>query len=106
MTPFDNEIPLDGFENSEIFYTVSNLFTNAVNYIVAKSTRLVRKARELKYRAKNEKGKDLSSYVKKNYDFRPLAIIEKLKLRNPIYQQTAAYGHFGKKGLPWEKIES
>lgn len=63
------------------------------------------KADPLMLEAKNEKGKDLSSYVKKNYDFRPLAIIEKLKLRNPIYQQTAAYGHFGKRGLPWEVIE-
>lgn len=63
------------------------------------------KADPLMLEAKNEKGEDLSDHVKKNYDFRPLAIIERLKLRNPIYQQTAAYGHFGKAGLPWEKIE-
>jgi S-adenosylmethionine synthetase len=31
-------------------------------------------------------------------------IIEKLNLRRPIYLQTAAYGHFGKPDLPWEKI--
>ncbi len=31
-------------------------------------------------------------------------IIEKLNLRRPIYLQTAAYGHFGRTGLPWEKI--
>lgn len=31
-------------------------------------------------------------------------IIEKLDLRRPLYLQTAAYGHFGKEGLPWEKI--
>lgn len=31
-------------------------------------------------------------------------IIETLDLRKPIYLQTAAYGHFGKEGLPWEKI--
>jgi len=31
-------------------------------------------------------------------------IIEQLDLRRPIYTQTAAYGHFGKPGLPWEKI--
>lgn len=31
-------------------------------------------------------------------------IIEKLDLRRPIYLQTAAYGHFGKDGLPWEHI--
>jgi S-adenosylmethionine synthetase len=53
----------------------------------------------------NEKGQDLSAFVKKNYDFKPLAIIERLSLRTPIYLQTAAYGHFGKKDFPWEKIE-
>lgn len=31
-------------------------------------------------------------------------IVEQLDLRRPIYLQTAAYGHFGKDGLPWEKI--
>lgn len=33
-------------------------------------------------------------------------IVEQLNLRRPIYLQTAAYGHFGKPGLPWEKIVS
>lgn len=33
-------------------------------------------------------------------------IVEKLDLRHPIYLQTAAYGHFGKENLPWEKIVS
>ncbi len=51
----------------------------------------------------DEKGKSLASLVKKNFDFRPLAIIDRLDLRKPWYQETAAYGHFGKKGLPWEK---
>ncbi len=32
-------------------------------------------------------------------------IIEQLDLRRPIYLQTAAYGHFGKPGLPWEAIK-
>ena len=31
-------------------------------------------------------------------------IIEKLNLRQPIYSQTSAYGHFGKPELPWEKV--
>ena len=52
----------------------------------------------------DEKGRSLASLVKKHFDFRPLAIIERLDLRKPHYLQTAAYGHFGKKGLPWEKI--
>jgi S-adenosylmethionine synthetase len=53
----------------------------------------------------NEKGENLTKIVQKNFDFRPRAIIERLGLRRPIFQQTATYGHFGKKNLPWEKIE-
>jgi S-adenosylmethionine synthetase len=43
----------------------------------------------------------------KHFDFRPGAIIETLKLRRPIYKQTAAYGHFGRDDLdlPWEKTD-
>ncbi len=51
----------------------------------------------------DENGKQLSDAVKK-FDFRPAAIIERLNLRRPIYLQTAAYGHFGKAGLPWEEV--
>ncbi|HEX9744022.1 MAG TPA: methionine adenosyltransferase [bacterium] len=42
--------------------------------------------------------------IKEQFDFRPGAIIDDLKLRAPIYQQTAAYGHFGRLDLdlPWE----
>ncbi|MEN6595689.1 MAG: methionine adenosyltransferase [Clostridiaceae bacterium] len=41
------------------------------------------------------------------FDFRPAAIIEQLKLRRPIYRQTAAYGHFGRNELhlPWEQTD-
>ncbi len=38
----------------------------------------------------------LSKAVRKAFDFRPLAIIEHLGLRNPIFTPTAAYGHFGR----------
>jgi S-adenosylmethionine synthetase len=62
-------------------------------------------AEPLMIEAINEKGEDLSDVVKKNFDFRPLAIIERLGLRNPIFRQTSTYGHFGKENLPWEKIE-
>ncbi len=40
-----------------------------------------------------------------NLDLRPSAIIDRLDLRRPIYSQTAAYGHFGKAGLPWEQCD-
>ncbi|MBU0999339.1 methionine adenosyltransferase, partial [Patescibacteria group bacterium] len=62
-------------------------------------------AKPLMIEAINEKGEDLSRIVRQNFDFKPLAIIEKLNLRKPIYKQTATYGHFGRKNLPWEKIE-
>jgi len=39
----------------------------------------------------------------RGYDFRPAAIIERLNLLRPIYRSTTNYGHFGKKGLPWEQ---
>jgi S-adenosylmethionine synthetase len=62
------------------------------------------KAEPLMVEVINEKGENLSEAVKKEFDFRPKAIIETLNLRSPIFQATAAYGHFGKIGLPWEKI--
>jgi S-adenosylmethionine synthetase len=37
------------------------------------------------------------------FDFRPAAIIERLDLLRPIYRTTTNYGHFGKRGLPWEQ---
>jgi S-adenosylmethionine synthetase len=39
------------------------------------------------------------------YDFRPAAIIRNLDLRRPIYRETAAYGHFGRKEFPWEATD-
>jgi S-adenosylmethionine synthetase len=43
--------------------------------------------------------------VQEAFDFRPAAIIRDLDLRRPIYKETAAYGHFGRKGLPWEETD-
>ena len=51
----------------------------------------------------DDEGKNLSDVVAKNFDFRPQAIIERLGLRNPIFRPTAAYGHFGVAGRPWEE---
>ncbi|MDP3274563.1 MAG: methionine adenosyltransferase [Deltaproteobacteria bacterium] len=47
----------------------------------------------------------ISAYVREKFDMRPRAIIEQLDLLRPIYRQTAAYGHFGRKEFPWEKTE-
>ena len=50
----------------------------------------------------------LSELVSECFDLRPAAIIRSLDLRRPIYQQVAAYGHFGRADLdlPWEKIDA
>ncbi|MBQ7254937.1 MAG: methionine adenosyltransferase [Oscillospiraceae bacterium] len=50
----------------------------------------------------------LSELVRKVFDLRPAAIIERLDLRRPIYQQTASYGHFGRDDLdlPWESTDA
>lgn len=49
----------------------------------------------------------ITEKVKKNFDLRPGMIIKNLKLRRPIYQQVAAYGHFGRPelDLPWENVK-
>jgi S-adenosylmethionine synthetase len=39
------------------------------------------------------------------FDFRPAAIIRDLDLQRPIYEDSAAYGHFGRKEFPWEAID-
>jgi S-adenosylmethionine synthetase len=47
----------------------------------------------------------ISKYVLEKFDMRPRAIIEELDLLRPIYRQTAAYGHFGRKDFPWESTQ-
>ncbi len=48
---------------------------------------------------------EIADIIIKEFDLRPYSIIKRLKLRAPIYSQTAAYGHFGKSGLPWERVD-
>jgi len=43
--------------------------------------------------------------IREVFDFRPAAIIRDLDLSRPIYEETAAYGHFGRKEFPWEGTE-
>mgnify|MGYP000910030628 FL=1 len=49
----------------------------------------------------------IEKLVHENFDLRPASIISNLDLRRPIYEQTAAYGHFGRTDadLPWEKTD-
>jgi S-adenosylmethionine synthetase len=50
---------------------------------------------------------ELARIIKKNIDMTPTGIINRLKLRRPQYQKTAAYGHFGRseKEFSWEKLD-
>ena len=48
---------------------------------------------------------EIADIVVKEFDLRPYSIIKKLGLRAPVYSQTAAYGHFGKSGLAWERVD-
>ncbi len=50
---------------------------------------------------------NIARLINETFDLRPGAIIRDLKLRRPLYQQTAAYGHFGRDDLdlPWEKTD-
>lgn len=50
--------------------------------------------------------KDLIKLITRCFDLRPAAIIDKLQLRRPIYEQTATYGHFGRNIFPWEKTDA
>ncbi len=47
----------------------------------------------------------LAKIIEKEFDLRPKAIIESLDLRKPIYKQLAAYGHFGRENVSWERLD-
>jgi len=50
---------------------------------------------------------ELGQKIQKVFDLRPKAIIERLQLRRPIYEKTAAYGHFGRdeEEFTWERTD-
>ena len=47
----------------------------------------------------------LVKLVREFFDLRPYGLIKMLDLIQPIYRQTAAYGHFGREQFPWEKVD-
>ncbi|MFH1837215.1 MAG: methionine adenosyltransferase [Candidatus Omnitrophota bacterium] len=51
--------------------------------------------------------RNIVKLVRENFNLSPGGIIEKLKLRRPIYKNTASYGHFGRsgEGFTWEEID-
>jgi S-adenosylmethionine synthetase len=69
-------------------------------------------AEPLSIRAQSQGGAELPEeeivgLIRKYFDLTPQGIIDTLQLRRPIFRQTAAYGHFGRKDidLSWEKID-
>ncbi|MGL5598331.1 MAG: methionine adenosyltransferase, partial [Aeromonas sp.] len=47
----------------------------------------------------------LVKLVREHFELRPYGLIEMLDLKRPIYQATAAYGHFGREEFPWEQTD-
>ncbi|MBT6065008.1 MAG: methionine adenosyltransferase [Actinobacteria bacterium] len=47
----------------------------------------------------------IAECVDEVFDLRPAAIVDALDLCRPIYRRTAAYGHFGREGFPWEATD-
>ncbi len=49
---------------------------------------------------------DLTEIIQETFDLSPAGIINDLRLKQPIYQKTAAYGHFGRSDFPWEQLDA
>ncbi len=49
---------------------------------------------------------EIADIILKEFDLRPLAIIEKLQLKKPVYYNTSSYGHFGRDIFAWEKTDA
>ena len=48
---------------------------------------------------------ELADAIQRTFDCTPAGIIDRFQLKRPIYQKTAAYGHFGREEFPWEKLD-
>jgi S-adenosylmethionine synthetase len=48
---------------------------------------------------------EIVEIIRKIFPLKPSDILSKLKLKRPIYAQTAAYGHFGRDTFPWERLD-
>ena len=58
------------------------------------------------YGTGTKSSQELMKIVKENFGLRPGRIVKDLELKNPIFQQTASYGHFGRDILTWEQPET
>lgn len=56
------------------------------------------------FRTSERSEEELVELIKNKFNLTPDGIIEYLHLKEPIYERTTNYGHFGKDDLPWEKI--
>lgn len=57
------------------------------------------------YGTSHKTQKELLEIIKRNFDLRPGMIVKDLNLRQPIYQRTSTYGHFGREGFTWEQAK-
>lgn len=57
----------------------------------------------LSYGTSRKSEQELLQIVRNNFDLRPGRIVKDLNLKNPIYQKTACYGHFGRPEFTWEQ---
>ncbi|XP_032591908.1 S-adenosylmethionine synthase isoform X1 [Drosophila grimshawi] len=57
------------------------------------------------YGTSHKSQKELLHIIKHNFDLRPGMIVKDLNLRQPIYQRTSTYGHFGRDGFSWEQAK-
>lgn len=51
------------------------------------------------------KDEDIVELIKSKFDLRPSSIIDRLNLRRPIYSNLSSYGHFGREGYSWERLD-
>ncbi|MBI2022279.1 methionine adenosyltransferase [Candidatus Daviesbacteria bacterium] len=86
-------------------FVAKNLVANGyAKHVLVSVSYAIGRAEPLMVEAVDQDGKSHSRFIVKKFDFRPLAIIERLDLRKPIYFKTATYGHFGNPDFPWEQI--
>ncbi len=88
-------------------YVAKNLVANGLaKKCLVSVAYAIGKAEPLMVIVETENGYDqkLTDLVRQKFDFRPLAIIEKLDLRQPIYLDTAKNGHFSNSNYPWEQV--
>ncbi|PVU92389.1 hypothetical protein BB561_003840 [Smittium simulii] len=55
------------------------------------------------YGTSSKSNSEILDIINRNFDLRPGVIVKDLKLQNPIYQNTACYGHFGREEFTWEQ---